>query len=251
MKPYIGVTGVVSNNEVLSIINEFESAYYDMNSSHIPMIGFLVSFKTLNEKPTSNKRYPKFSQLNSLIEIAQEKALPIIHYNSKEPNLSEQIEKCFKEIYPSRLCKTLQLNIPYPDKRELLKIKRKMSDLKIVFQASSKIIDNKNTKEVAKKIKEYSSTIDHILIHPSGGTGKEFNLENSINIYQELKNQISDITIGFAGGFTGDNVVKRVSKLIDILGDSNFSIDAESGLRNKLSFVYGNDILNINKVRYY
>ena len=251
MKHYIGVTGAVTDKEVNSIINEFESAGYDMNSSHIPMIGFLVSFKTLNGKPTSNKRYPKFSQLKSLIEASKEKTFPMIHYNSKELNLSEQIENVFNEIYSNGLCKALQLNIVYPDKQELLKIKRKMPDLQIVFQASSKIVDNKNPKEIVKKIKKYGSTIDYILIDHLVGDGIEFDLDNSTKIYQELKNEIPNTTIGFARGFTENNVVRRVSKLIDILGDSYFSINAEEELRNKLSFIHGDDILDIKKVRNY
>lgn len=62
-KPYVGVTGLTTREEVESTIREFEQAGYTLNSGHLPMIGFLVSQKTLHGEPTSNRRYPKIEDL--------------------------------------------------------------------------------------------------------------------------------------------------------------------------------------------
>ena len=56
--------------------------------------------------------------------------------------------------------------------------------------------------------------------------------------------------IGLAGGFTGDNVFLRTKKLVSEIGN-HFCIDAEGGLRDKITSADGDDLLNIEKVRYY
>ena len=53
-KSYIGITGPINNKEVNDIIREFSYAKYSESSKHIPMLGFLVSYKTLNNLPTKN-----------------------------------------------------------------------------------------------------------------------------------------------------------------------------------------------------
>jgi phosphoribosylanthranilate isomerase len=250
-KPYVGITGPVTSAEVSAIVSEFERAGYSMSSSHLPMIGFLVSLKTLNGQLVSNRRYPEFSGLRKLLEVSNGRVFPMIHYDSKEPNLSQQLEKIFDGIYQDGLCKAVQLNIVYPDKHQLAEAKRKMPELQIVFQASHQVLDGKDPREIARRISAYGSMIDYVLIDPSGGRGKEFNLEHSVNVYQELRNQTPNLTIGFAGGFTGSNVYERVNELIMHTKDHSFCIDAEGGLRDKLTDNYGDDLLNINKVSQY
>ena len=49
----------------------------------------------------------------------------------------------------------------------------------------------------------------------------------------------------------GSNVKTNCHDLINKCRDFSFSIDAEGGLRDKLSEKYGDDLLNMNKVREY
>ena len=83
-KPYVGITGVVNEQEVLAVMKEFENSGYTLKSRHLPMLGFLVSLKTLNGQETSNRRYPEFKNLRHLVERTKNKIFPMIHYNSKE-----------------------------------------------------------------------------------------------------------------------------------------------------------------------
>ncbi len=57
--------------------------------------------------------------------------------------------------------------------------------------------------------------------------------------------------MGFGGGFTGENIIPRSSELVKEIGNNGFSLDAEGGLRDKLSEDYGNDLYNPEKVRHY
>lgn len=60
-KPYVGVTGIVTNTEVEAVIHAFDRARYSMGSSHLPMLGYLVSLKTLKNQEVTNRRYPKMN----------------------------------------------------------------------------------------------------------------------------------------------------------------------------------------------
>lgn len=78
-----------------------------------------------------------------------------------------------------------------------------------------------------------------------------FDLETSLQIYSELRERVHDLTIGFAGGFTGENAATRIKQLIEQTKETGFCIDAEGGLRDKITQEYGDDLLNIGKVKAY
>ncbi len=251
-KTYVGITGPVNIQETDDICREFSEAGYSMASPHIPMLGFLVSYKTLNGQSTQNRRYPHLNTLPDLLRVTDGKVLTMIHYNSKEiDTLSNQVDQVFNGIYENGLCRAIQLNIVWPEISQVVRIKERYPDMQIVFQASHKVMDGKTSSQIAQGIRDYGDLINYVLIDPSGGRGIPFDLGSSVALYLELRERCSDLTIGFAGGFTGKNVVPRVSKIFEKLGESVFCIDAEGGLRDKITSTYGDDLLNVKKVREY
>ena len=251
-KPYVGITGPVTIEETRNVSREFSQAGYSMQSTHIPMIGFLASYKTLSGLLVENRRYPQVSSLPQLLRATNKKVLPMIHYNSKEMNtLSDQITQLFEGLYDAGLCSALQLNIAWPDITQVMKIREQHPEMQIVFQASDKVMREQTPQQVAQGIKQYQDSIQYVLIDPSGGQGQPFDLESSINIYSEISNRCPKVTIGFAGGFTGENVAPRTRELIERIERNDFCIDAEGGLRDKITPAYGDDLLNINKVKEY
>ena len=254
-KPYIGITGPVLPHEVDLIINEFQKADITFDSPHIPqipMLGFLVSYKTLNDLPTKNRRYPNFENLRFLLEQANNRVFTTVHYNTRDKeNLANEVSRVFEGIYEDGLCRGIQLNVVWPSLDQIRQIKREFPDMKIIFQGNQKVLSSGTPQEVVRRIKEYQSDVSYLLIDPSGGRGKEFDIDSSVDIYQELKEQIPDLMTGFAGGFTGDNVIDRTETLINKIKTSKFSIDAEGGLRDKISPAYGDDLLNPQKVNGY
>ena len=83
-KAYIGITGPVNVQETKDICKEFSKVGYSMNSPRIPMLGFLVSYKTLNGQATKNRRYPPINSLPDLLKATNGQVLTMVHYNSKE-----------------------------------------------------------------------------------------------------------------------------------------------------------------------
>lgn len=251
-KPYVGVTGPVSVSETQAICKEFAKAGYSMATPHIPMLGFLVSHKTLNGQATANRRYPSFDSLPDLLRATKGSVLTMVHYNTKEmETLADQVSAVFDGVYDNGLCKALQLNLVWPDIYQVARIKEKHPDMQIVFQASHKAMADKTPTQIAQGIRSYADLLDYVLIDPSGGRGLAFELESSISLYFALKEHCPSLTIGFAGGFTGENVGPRTMQIIQRIFTEGFCIDAEGGLRDKITNEYGDDLLNIKKVRTY
>ena len=70
-------------------------------------------------------------------------------------------------------------------------------------------------------------------------------------IYREIRNSLPELVVGFAGGLTGENVESKAKSIISSVNEDDFCIDAEGGLRDKITSAYGDDLLNLEKVRGY
>ncbi len=253
LKPYVGITGPTSLSEVSSLVEAFATAGYSMDSPHVPMLGYLVSHKTLRGQPTANRRYPPVKELSPLIEAAKGRILPMVHYNTKDHStLASQVGEIFVLLYNALYpCRALQLNVVWPGVDQVKLIKDIYPEMLIVLQASHKAMGDKTPSEIAARINAYGKSISYVLIDPSGGRGQEFDLGHSLAVYQEIREKLPELMVGFAGGFTGDNVEARVREIISRTGEDNFCIDAEGGLRNKISAEYGDDLLNSIKAQAY
>ena len=244
-KPYLGVTGLTTVDQVKSTCSDFRRFHSLIRSSHLSMAGFLVSYKTLNGEEGS-KRYPKVKDLRELLEAAGEEIFTTIHYNSREDHLADQVSRVFDGIYQDNLCKGLQLNISWPNSRQVSKIKHKFPGMKIIFQVSHKAMSGYNSRTLARNVRDkYGNDLSYALIDPSGGREQRFEIDSSFEVYGELRDRCPELTVGFAGGLTGSIVRDRVNRLTKKIGNTNFSIDAEGGLRD------GKDELNPDKVRNY
>ena len=271
-QPYLGITGPVTREEVDALCKEFSDANYKNYSiqnhstpnppapnqpTHLLMLGFLVSYKTLHGQTTTNRRYFSIEQISKLVTGLPPSVLPMIHYNSREmETLAEQVTKIFDEateagMYATGLCRALQLNIVWPNAAQVGEIKNKFPAMRLVFQASQKAMEGRTPTEIAEGIRSYGDVFSYVLIDPSGGKGIEFDIQHSLAVYNTVRNKLPDLTVGFAGGFTGDNVTERVEQIAQRIGTKYFCIDAEGGLRDKITPEYGDDVLNLTKARAY
>jgi len=99
------------------------------------------------------------------------------------------------------------------------------------------------------KILSYGDCLDYVLIDPSIGRGKDFDIEYSSTLYMKIKDKRSCSGIVFAGGLSGDNIEEVLEKVIDRIGTKDFSICAEAGFRDKISDVHWSmDVLNKEKM---
>ncbi|MBS3167331.1 hypothetical protein J4403_03950 [Candidatus Woesearchaeota archaeon] len=249
-QPYIGITGLTSMSEIRAIFEINKNLNLSLESNHLPMLGFLVSDKTLRGSSTENYRYPSVRDIPYLVEKASKEAFSMIHYNTHDKTtIFEQVKELFDKIYPLG-CRAIQFNVIWPPAEQISLIKDSFPEMKIVFQASKKVM-TEHQNEIVEKLNKYVNNLDYFLIDPSSGIGKEFNLEESLNFYNLITNNFSHLTIGFAGGLNSTNVYSETNKILNLIKSSDFCIDAEGGLRNKVTEIYGQDFLDINQAKGY
>lgn len=255
-KPYIGVTGATKKKEVDHLLETIAFAGISKETNHIPMIGFLVSQKTLFDQGwsvfSSNLRYPLALSLPNLLRRSVDFAFNTVHYNTQDKTtLKEQIEVLLKGLRGEGLCHGIQFNIAWPEVDQLKAIKDKNPDLALIFQLSNKAMKGKSQEELLFLLSIYKNIVSYVLVDPSGGRGVSFAEKEIAPIVSSFQKEFPEITIGVAGGFTGENVEERIKSLTQKLGNNNFSIDAEGGLRDKITKNYGDDIYSREKVEGY
>lgn len=256
--PYVGVTGMTDVDEMEKVVDEFEEAGFPAGSNygkernHKLMVGVLASDKTRKGQEVSNRRYPHRSQWKDLFSAAQDKTYPMFHYNTHDKeNLFEETVDLFDGIYDEDLCRGMQMNIVWPPVEEVENIKSNFPGTDLVLQLSDKSMSKEDydNEKISDRVENYGNNIDYVLIDPSGGRGKEFDIDNSVELYRELED--NDFVLGFAGGLKFGNTAGKVARLCLRLESKCFAIDAESGLRDDKSERYGDDVLNMEKVKGY
>ncbi|MBI5421359.1 MAG: hypothetical protein HZA35_03595 [Parcubacteria group bacterium] len=227
MESYVGVTGVMNNTHVVSLLD-----VVPQGSRRKLMVGVLASSKTI--EGVSNKwpnRYPTPETMGSILED-DPRVLNLIHFNTKDPDLLfEQMIKARSLAGPH--CHGFQLNMGWPDPRVLRKFYMMRSGPTIVLQVGSHAFAcvKDSPRKLADKIaQEYADYIDCVLLDPSGGLGKPLDTEVLRQYLQALEKKGLDIGLGVAGGLSADTL-HLVAPLVDEFPD--LCIDAEGRLRDK------------------
>lgn len=216
LAPYIGITGVTTQNEAEAIIGFFRS------SSYQGMLGFAVSQERSGGRYIRPQRIPL---------IDHESVLTCIHYNTQQTEtLAEQIDDLLRVVAPD----CIQINCHWPDPRQLKSIKQEYPSVKLILQL-------RDYEGLAERIKPYRFA-DAVLLDSSLGRGLPIDIKKAICAYSDLAEY--SICIGFAGGFDGTNAYQRIRQIRTEIGDVKFAIDAESRLRK-------DDKLDLNEVEKY
>lgn len=246
-KHYVGVSGLSSMEEVDGALDALYETEFEMDGDHAPMLGFLVSYKTLDGARHENPRYPLMSDLSKMMYKVDCKAIASVHYNTNDPStLSDQVRKIFDadDMYRTDLCRTLQLNVPWPPLKEVDAIKSDYRHMKIILQVSRRSAEGMSPEQIADRVSEYAKA-SYVLIDPSGGTGAGLDVGSAADLYRRISKRMPNVKVGFAGGLGPSNVKKVCEEMEGSIGTRGFSIDAESGLRD------GNDSLDRGKLTTY
>ena len=230
-KPYIGITGFMSGDEVRAMLNLMPK-----NCSRKLMVGVLTDWRTLNGL-TPNKwpnRYPAIKEIPGIF-TDHPVVLNIAHYHTRElTTLHWQLENLVRSCGPN--LHGLQLNIAWPHPMLLKLLRAKHPGVDIILQigdAAFEIIKHSPERLAAKITEEYDGLIDRVLLDPSGGTGKEFDPAEIAEYLSALKKTRLDFGLNFglgvAGGLSSKNL-RHVELLLSKFPD--LSIDAEGRLRN-------------------
>jgi hypothetical protein len=225
--PYIGITGISLPHEPAQILQGLE-----LQSDAKLMFGSCVSHKTLLGGTATKhpKRYPDVHMLEE--QMSQDpRVMNVIHFNTREP---EQLLMDLNQaqFLAGPLCHGFQLNMPWPYIPTLKEYKDthdKEHNI-VILQCGKRALEevHNNPTKLAARVNDYLGVIDYVLIDASGGEGHEFDINKTLEYFAALE-QFGNLGFGVAGGL-GTHSLSRLWPIWQKY--SNFSIDAESGVRN-------------------
>src|SRR3989344_1753052 len=160
-KPYIGITGFMSRDEVASVLGAVSSS-----SERLIMVGVLASLKTLGgEKNNWPNRYPAVNEIGEIF-TDHPHALNLVHYNTDERDgLGAQLT-VLSQIFGGKNMHGVQLNIAWPPNEALAYYKSLCPDKQIVLRVGGRAlgaVDN-SPKILADRVAEYEGLADYILL---------------------------------------------------------------------------------------
>lgn len=234
-RPYIGITGFMTNEETMEILNLVPTS-----SNMSLMVGVLASWKTLYENKESN-RYPKLEKITKIFP-SHPLAINLIHYNTRNTeNLCEQLILLNKIGGPN--LHGFQLNMTWPPIDELFKYRSSFPENILVLVVTKQAFQEENINVIYSKIEMYKKLvdIDYVLLDQSEGRGIPLNTEFMQKCIEVIKT-ISGINIVVAGGLSS-STLELIEPLIKKY--PGLSVDAEDKLRD------GDDHLILNLAKDY
>ncbi len=251
-RPYVGVSGVYSAEEARGVASLMRGSGFTMQTGHIPMMGFQVSWKSLDFGfSDGNNRVPRLDSLPQILEAISGEVFTTVHYYTKRTDrLVQEIEMVleYEGIYDSGLVGGVQINGAFPEPDSVEGLRNSYPSLKLALQVNP---DTMKIETMAKTLARYYKGLDYVLFDSSGGRGLELDVGRIAAAYRALKDGGSEAGVVFAGGLAGGNVAHKIKLLAEAMGEREFSIDAEGGLRDRVGEGYGNDMLNMDKVAAY
>lgn len=230
MKPYIGITGFKTVDEVVAAGNAFGAHPVD---GYVPMFGIASSAKRLADKRTGGEQTPAVQDIPALLTHVPNGSLPMLHYHTtNKDTLIAEVEDLFLigDVYAHGLCRAMQLNMDWPSPRSLEKVLGCFPDMAIVLQLPKRAMGGLTAETIATKAHDYEGLVQYVLIDPSGGKGIDFDEHATMDLLHALDAALPSVTLGVAGGLSGDNVGQRVSTIRQTYTKS-FCIDAQGKLR--------------------
>lgn len=253
---YIGITGFAHTRELWGELHQHR-IQQAASANRLLMVGVLASLETLTNRPHRRAhRYPHLSLIGKLF-TTDDGVLNIIHYHTSEPeSLAGQLTVLMR--WAGEQCHGVQLNVAWPDPQELAKFRRRHPSVRLVLQCGAKALRQVTLiNDFTHRLRDYTmdNLIDDLLIDPSGGQGKPFDLmleQHQLRILRDagfLDQRLDQgraighpLGIGVAGGLGASNL----DSLAELLREfPQLSIDAEARLRD------GHDELAVHEATTY
>lgn len=231
-KSYIGVTGFTDFAQVEFVHKQCPGI------RHLLMAGVLASSKTLRGE--TNKWPKRYPPINAMADIFPERVnmLGLIHFHSDgSSSLASELIRIAGFAKKSPGFHGFQLNVSWPNPEHIHTYRHsphyhiRQSAQTIVLQCGRNAMSEvgNDPGELGKRVADYGSLIDYVLIDPSCGHGKAFDPEFAGDCFEEILRRTGKVAIGVAGGLSAETM-----HLIEPLLKRRFtfSIDAEGKLRD-------------------
>ena len=103
-KPYIGVSAVTTTEEAQAVSASFIAQDITFESSHTPMVGFLLSREQPEDRPLSSLRYTELGSVSKLIGSVDVHVGTALHYETSYPeSLTDDICALLETLSKNKL----------------------------------------------------------------------------------------------------------------------------------------------------
>lgn len=222
-RPYVGITGFVSDSEVVEILD----ALPDMQ--HALMVGVLVSELSLSGMPSKNpNRYPRVKDIHRIF-VDDRRVLNMVHYQAQTTEgLAQQLEVLVEGCGP--WLHGLQVDLDEPPVEVLREFKARHPDLKLVVQVNHNMfrLADYSPQRLAQKASSYTRIAEYLHFDLSNGDGTLCSCDLLANFVAAMKRARVPFQLGIGGGL-GVYTLHTVKQLLRQYPD--LSIDAEGRLR--------------------
>jgi len=222
---YIGITDFTEESEVRAMLRVLENTNNTLGRRL--MVGVMMSWKTLNELPTTwSNVWPANEEIAGIFidHPGVQNTLNYADYDNQTTihHLLEAIQISGTQIH------ALQLDMIWPDVHMVHTLKNAHPDLAIIMQANagalSQVYDDPS--RFVTRLNEYGSAIDGVLLNRSMGRGAALDANALLPFARAIKSVTKKVAV--AGGL-GPHALHLVEPLIKEFPD--ISIDAQEQLR--------------------
>lgn len=237
MQPrFISITDFTDREQVEQMlkITEKHNQEFPSNKKLLLGVGIMMSYKTLNGfKSKLTDIFPKKEMIASIF-INHPLVFNVLHYaDYKEKDFLNSI---FEAVtWGSHNLNAIQLDMIWPNAKSLKKFRNAYPDIKIILQIGADaftMVEN-DPMHLIRTIKDYSDSIEYLLLDKSMGKGKTLDSQFLIPFVEVLSKERPDLGIVVAGGlgpYTLDLIDPIITEYPDI------SIDAQGRLRPSKSY---------------
>jgi hypothetical protein len=246
-KPYIGVTDFTTRNQVVNM-----AGLIPASANRRLHVGAMISYKTLNDIPTSTGWENIWLNERGLKELFVNdwSVFNVLHYadygherSKRAPTTIEHLLMALDRAGPH--VNGLQLDMVWPAPTMIAELRYARPGIEIIQQISSKAKQEAGIKWV-DKMEQYAGVVDYILL--DSGMGKGIPFDSATVLYDieiSLSCGFSQNQIAVAGGLGPDTYMA----LLPVLDRyPNISCDAQGRLRPSGS---ATDPLDFDCVRQY
>lgn len=240
-KPYVGITGITSREQVLAIDQMLGELKWP--ASYFVMYGVLVSGWTLEGAvPTNPRQYPPPERVSELVS-RHPSALNLIHYNNgRQPGALDMQLARLTMLAPH--FDGVQLNFTWPNPVELRRARRNSGVM--VLQLGAAALREAGPLDAAQWLRAYGGVVDYVLLDLSGGTGKSLNIDATAKALTGLHAANVRYKLGLRFGVAGGLCAERLPEILELLRKfPELSWDAQAALRDE------SDRLDLDRVQAY
>ena len=178
------------------------------------------------------KRYVTVDQASDILPKLKSAGIATsIHYTALKRASRQGLDEIIKALtLINAVPDFVQINLFEPDRSQLDNLRAR--HIGVVLQLQLSILEKKGF-DLLEYVGNYAYSIDGILIDPSLGASIPLDFKKTVKQISMIKNKFPRLAIGMAGGLNDLNVKDTVRAITAELPQSEFNIDAESGLRDE------------------